>query len=566
MSFQNASRIAFFSGITLIIIGLFLPTTALIGALRPDPGELMADLVTGATYFKIGLVVFGMLLLVVPRLPIWDATSYPSRASDQDGLAVQGGLAALLVIALGLRLYWLNSGLWLDEILAYATYMKLSFGEIATLYDSQNQHFLFTLLAKASLAVFGESAGAFRLPAVLFGVGSIWALYLFARQVASAREALITAALLTFSYHHVWFSQNARGYSGLLFWSLLSSWLFVRATREERPQIWLLYAIAVALGVYTHITLLFVVFAHFLAYLWMLVARRKDAWSYRWIPFVFGFGLAGLITIQLHALVLPQVLHGLVHEESTVEVWKQPLWTLLEFVRGIQIGFAGSVVAIGGLVVFGAGLLSFARTSPIVVNLLLVPAFICAVVTIGMGHHLWPRFFYFAFGFAALVAVRGTLNLAQISTFLVPILAPRRQALATVACVGLVIASALSVPMAFGPKQDYLGALNLVESERQAGDAIVTVGLATFPYRNYYRMDWDEVETVEQLTAVRSQANRTWLVYTLPPHVEAVYPEVLASVRSDFQLVQRFDGTLNDGSVFVYRSEGTTPKSARFGQ
>ena len=67
---------------------------------------------------------------------------------------------------------------------------------------------------------------------VLFGLASILALYLFGRQVTSASESLLAAALLTFSYHHVWFSQNARGYTGLLFWTLLSSWLLLRALRN----------------------------------------------------------------------------------------------------------------------------------------------------------------------------------------------------------------------------------------------------------------------------------------------------------------------------------------------
>jgi uncharacterized membrane protein len=48
-------------------------------------------------------------------------------------------------------------------------------------------------------------------------VASIGALYLLGRAVAGPTEALFAAALMTVAYHHVWFSQNARGYSGLLF-------------------------------------------------------------------------------------------------------------------------------------------------------------------------------------------------------------------------------------------------------------------------------------------------------------------------------------------------------------
>ena len=65
---------------------------------------------------------------------------------------------------------------------------------------------LYTLLAQACTAMFGESAWSLRLPAAVLGVGGIWALFVFANQITNAREALASCALLTVSYHHIWFS------------------------------------------------------------------------------------------------------------------------------------------------------------------------------------------------------------------------------------------------------------------------------------------------------------------------------------------------------------------------
>src|SRR5262249_46553502 len=155
-------------------------------------------------------------------------------------------LALILFSATALRFYGLNDGLWHDEVLTYVTYARLPFGEIISTYYDQNQHFLYTLLAHASLSIFGDSTWSLRLPAVVFGVGSIWALYLFGVQASTEREALLTAALLTFSYYHVWFSQNARGYIGLLFWTILASWLLLRGLREKQTRLWLGYALAAA--------------------------------------------------------------------------------------------------------------------------------------------------------------------------------------------------------------------------------------------------------------------------------------------------------------------------------
>ena len=83
-------------------------------------------------------------------------------------------ILALLAAALLLRLYRLNDGLWYDEIGTWIRYMHLPLAKIPTVYGSENQHYLFSLLARASLLIFGESNWAFRLPAALFGVASIW--------------------------------------------------------------------------------------------------------------------------------------------------------------------------------------------------------------------------------------------------------------------------------------------------------------------------------------------------------------------------------------------------------
>ena len=517
------SKLSFVIGGLLILTGISVPSSTLIETLRTTPADLLDQLQLGATLFRIGFVVLGLLVIGLGRIPIWNSEIQrdtprvdPHRKFN---LVI---LAVVLFAAAALRLYKLGNGLWYDEIVTYVKYARAPFGEIITTYDSQNQHFLYSLLAHVSFLSFGESGWALRLPAVLFGVGSIWALYLLGRQVSNTREALLSAALLAFSYHHIWFSQNARGYTGLLFWTLFSSWLFLRGLHEARPQIWLLYAIAAALGVYTQMTMLFVVIGHFIIYLMIRLDRRSrlseanspiadrgQIWPKKWAGFFLGFCLAGFLTLQLHALVLPQVFGGIVGQESTVPAWTHPLWTLLEFVKAMKISFVGSIAAIVALIVFGAGFLSFTRTNPVVIQFLIIPALICAVVVIGMGHHLWPRFFFFTFGFGTLVIVRGTMLLGHVTTRLLNLASTKAVPIGSALCTGLILVSALSIPLAYAPKQDYLAALNFVEARKEQGDVIVTVGLATFTYKHFYKLDWETVETVEALNAIRSRANRT---------------------------------------------------------
>lgn len=541
-------------GALLILTGLLVPSSTLIESLSNTAIDLLEELLLGATLFKFGLVILGLVVIAIGQSFIWksDIREKPFYLSLGDfSTAV---LAAVIVAASALRLYKLDAGLWLDEILTYVNYAKMPFGEIISTYDSENQHFLYTLLAHASFSMFGESTWSFRLPAVLFGIGSIWALYLLGRQVTSAQEALLAAALLAFSYHHVWFSQNGRGYTGLLFWTLLASWLFLRALREARPKLWLFYAIAAALGVYTHLTMLFVIIGHFIIYLATLFLRRGEDWPHRWAGLVLGFCLAGLLTLELHAIVLPQIFNN-VGEEIAIALWKQPLWTLLEFVKGMQISFVGNIVATAALLVFCAGLVSFARTNPVVIQLLLIPAVIGAAMVMGMGHQMWPRFFFFTLGFAALVVIRGIMMLGRGAAQVLNIPSTRAMPIGTALCIGLILVAAMSLPNVFGPKQDYGGALAFVEASKKPGDAIVTVGLATIPYQRFYKTDWETVKTLGSLNAIRARAQRTWLLYTLAPVMQSNYPDIMDVIQRDFRVVREFKGTLGGGSIYVCRSD-----------
>ena len=59
-------------------------------------------------------------------------------------------LLLILVAASALRFYRLGEGLWLDEIITDYEYVRLPYHEIITTYDSENQHFLYTLIAVIS--------------------------------------------------------------------------------------------------------------------------------------------------------------------------------------------------------------------------------------------------------------------------------------------------------------------------------------------------------------------------------------------------------------------------------
>jgi len=461
-------------------------------------------------------------------------------------------LGVLLIAGFALRLYKLDQGIWYDEILTYAQFARLPFGEIITTYTDQNQHFLYSLAAHLSFLVFGESTWALRFPAVLFGIGSIWALFLLGCQITNCREALLSAALLTVSYHHIWFSQSARGYIGLLFWTLLSSWLLLRELSEGKARLWVVYAIAVALGVYTHVTMLFVAAGQFIYYLLTVWLRRKESWPHKWSGLFLGFGVAGVLSIMLYAPVFPQMFGGLIEQgadkSAAVKAWKNPLWTIYELAKNLKIGFTTEIAGIAAVTLFGAGIWSFKRDNPTVIYLLVIPVLITAVAMKAIGHPIWPRLFFFSAGFGAVILVRGAMfwgdRIAK-SSFL-----------GTAMAIGLIAVSAMSVPSVYVPKQDYVGALMYVKENFEPGDIIVTVGpVASYPYSHFYKTDWQAVETLQDLKSLRARGKRTWLLYSMPLYVDATHPEIMNLVRRDFKIVKEFHGSLGDGTIFVSRTD-----------
>jgi hypothetical protein len=489
----------------------------------------------------------------------------PGLTREASSAAAWAAVALLCAVGLALRLWHLGTDLWLDEVFTLTDFLRLPAREIVATFPSQNQHMLYSLLGRASIAVFGESFAAARLPAVMFGVGSIWALFLLGRRVTGTREALLACALMTFSYHHVWFSQNARGYSGLLFFSTLATWLWKEALMRGRARHWVAYGVSVWLGLWIHMTMVFVVAAHGLVYLTLYAGRAAGSAiadgtldrGWRWKPIVTWL-FAATVVLQSHALALPEFLRSALHEVSLDSEWINPMWVVTESVRRLADGGLATIVVLGGLVVAAAGLGSFLRRDWRDALLLTMPGVLGGGTMLALGHNLWPRFFLFCMGFALLIVVRGIMATADWPASRLPAARLRRLAvpIGVAVCLAGVAISATTLPRSYRPKQDFTGARQYLESVRRPGDEVVTVGLAGLAYQRYYAPEWPFVERRTDLEMIQDRAHGVWLVYTLPVHLKAWVPEIWDVVQRDYEIVRVFPGTLGGGDVVVCRWRG----------
>jgi 4-amino-4-deoxy-L-arabinose transferase-like glycosyltransferase len=116
-----------------------------------------------------------------------------------------------------------------------------------------------------------------RLPSVLFGILSLPVMYGLGRRLIGSTAALYATAVMAFSPYHVHYSQEARMYAMLMFVSLVSTWLLVRAVDRNRPFHWVLYALSIAVGIYTHVWASLGILSHGL---WILFSRRDRLGPY----------------------------------------------------------------------------------------------------------------------------------------------------------------------------------------------------------------------------------------------------------------------------------------------
>jgi mannosyltransferase len=507
----------------------------------------------GPALFRLLLALHGLVLIAasfVPRAKTAPRRGGATEVFDRSTLWILGLIS---LVAIALRIPSLDSCLWLDEVLTMVHFARPPLATIFTSFPDQNQHMFFSLLAHLSIKAFGEHAWALRVPSVAFGVASLWSLFLVGRGIVGRTEALLACALMAVSYHHIWFSQNARGYIGLLFFTNLATWLWLRCFEDTRWSNWLAYALSVALGFWIHMTMVFVAAAHALIWLAVWLRTGRDAGEFR--RAAGAYALCGTFILQLHALSLPEFLRTGVGEFSPPSEWTSPWWVVRESMRSLKIGFAGVAVLAGGVVFLAAGWLDILRRYARAGLAMVLPGVLGGGITLAMGHNLWPRFFFFSMGFALLIVIHGAMMLPGWvgSWFRLDrkYFAPVGYALSGI----IIAASIFTIPRCYAlPKQDFTGARDFVEQQRHSGDNVVSVGLASLAYSLYYAPSWSLAKTKDDLDSIDANGARTFLVYTLPVALKSANPDIWDAVQKDFETVRIFPGTLGGGEVYVCRS------------
>ena len=165
-------------------------------------------------------------------------------------------LVSLVLCGIALRFYRLGANsLWIDEFATLRIAM-LPFREIfaANLGNNSFEPPFYFWLIHGLVRVLGSSEFTIRLPSAIAGCLTIPAVWLLMRDLScKPRTAHLTAALLTFSPLHLWYSQEARPYAILVLLACFATTFLARALRGGSRAAWLGFTGFSVLSVCSHL-------------------------------------------------------------------------------------------------------------------------------------------------------------------------------------------------------------------------------------------------------------------------------------------------------------------------
>ncbi|MBL7196792.1 MAG: glycosyltransferase family 39 protein [Candidatus Omnitrophica bacterium] len=151
----------------------------------------------------------------------------------------------LLIILLGvfLRIYALDRETFTGDEMLTASFSKSSICEICTNRLKAGHLPSYFIIIYYWMRLFGNDEFSLRFSSVIFGTASIYILFLVIKHLFDEKIALVGSFLFSVSSASIYYSQDARMYSLVVLFVLLSVLFLLKALNRNRNIYWLLYTI-----------------------------------------------------------------------------------------------------------------------------------------------------------------------------------------------------------------------------------------------------------------------------------------------------------------------------------
>ncbi|HHT9125245.1 MAG TPA: glycosyltransferase family 39 protein [Candidatus Brocadiia bacterium] len=251
---------------------------------------------------------------------------YHTRGLSKSNVTIL--LCLIIFIAAFLRLYYLpEPSFSSDDIRSIEKGEKVSIGNIVKAVKRGHPSISFIILHYWT-QIAGRSEFALRLPAAIFGILSVFALFKLASLIFDNKTALIGALLLAVNPEHFFCSFALKQYTLTLLLALTSLYLLLMTLRGRRIVFWIAFVICNVVLLFTHKSAIFVILTEIV---YIAIVYRK--YKYSWQIFL-SIGVIFLILIALFFL-----------QKRYLQIFSAPRWiampTLETFLNVLSSFIAG---------------------------------------------------------------------------------------------------------------------------------------------------------------------------------------------------------------------------------
>jgi len=433
-------------------------------------------------------------------------------------------LVLIILLATTVRLYRLGyQSLWYDEAFAWAVASVDLKTSIEAILSDGNQPPLYYSVLRLFLWL-GRSEAIVRLPSAVFGILAIPLMYKTGRLCFGRRAGLVSALWLGLSPLHVWYCQEARMYTMVVFFSLGSVYFFLRLLRQNEGRLWAGFIALTAAGYLTNYSAFLVSLAQFAFIVWTfrlsyrLLRRWTVSQALAFLPLLPW--LVALLNREVKSFGF-----GWIPRPEPLD----PLKTLWNF----SLGYTGTLTPLVSLslLLFAFAFLQglWHQRSGSDGDLPQIPLSPHAKLFLALWL-IWPIAFVFLTSHLLVPIYIDRFLLVALPPYLILVAYGLLRIRHVIARRGLILALTLAISLSlsriyFDPvyaKEDWRGLARYIQQKSQCNDVIFLETLeGTLPFNYYYRGQLERVpmsvnRIIAPLDEITQKYDRIWLVYPYP--------------------------------------------------
>lgn len=324
-------------------------TVRLINGLMGRTGSVAVVLAAVGAALVCYAFIWRFFSLRLPELACAIAPRPMPPVSMSEACLVLGATVTALVV----RIPAMGRGLIYDEVVTASLFVEVdSWWTTVATHFRGNNHIACSVLARLSEGVFGRHEWALRLPSLLLGIGSICLLWFVARKLVSRKVAVAATWCLALAPAHVAWSVSARGYAGMILFTLLSSYLYFELLDRPTRGKGLVFFLSSVVAIFFHVWAISVTVVQLLYVVYLgsreLLASKGGRWLHLHAFRTLWLAFPGIATLSAVGYV-PAFFQAMTHFKGKSQAPFQPLLpgSVIHYLSGTNLVPLGTLVFLG---------------------------------------------------------------------------------------------------------------------------------------------------------------------------------------------------------------------------